>query len=237
MIPRSQATEPGLLRVASLSTRNTQQMQEFERTSATRAATTAQPLGLKALALLALERNTPATKDATTHENPEKVTQQIPDSGLPFVAHESAVDSVALLRVARGATAQQIEIRDRLLMLAEREVIDPAAICDLAGPDFDGCAGLSDATLIAYLRALRDSAQRELGQCPSDETAVALCRSCGPIWIAPEVASVAPVVQGWPRVLGCPWCHVNNRQAIPRPAVGECRPVVGVPDLIKVGAR
>jgi hypothetical protein len=52
---------------------------------------------------------------------------------------------------------------------------------------------------------------------PPDETAAAICQHCGPIWLHPAVGSVAPVVDGWPRVLGCPWCHVKNRDALPRP--------------------
>jgi len=30
---------------------------------------------------------------------------------------------------------------------------------------------------------------------------------------------MAPIVDGWARVLGCPWCHVKNRKPLPRPAV------------------
>src|SRR5690606_37310362 len=69
----------------------------------------------------------------------------------------------------------------------------------------------------ALASAAADIALRESGKRPPDETAPARCRSCGPVWIAPEIARIAPVVAGWPRVLGCPWCHVTNRNAIPRP--------------------
>lgn len=86
-------------------------------------------------------------------------------------------------------------------------------------------AELDDAALDAYVRCLRDSDLHERGKQSPDETKPALCRHCGPIWLAPEVAAVAPKLDGWPIVLGCPWCHVKNRRAIPRPAMtcGNCR--------------
>jgi hypothetical protein len=44
------------------------------------------------------------------------------------------------------------------------------------------------------------------------------------VWVAPEVAAVAPLVDGWPRLLGCAWCHIKERHLIPRPPVicGDC---------------
>ncbi len=85
--------------------------------------------------------------------------------------------------------------------------------------------GLSARALRAYLVALHETAQRELGNRPLEETAAGLCRYCGPVWLAPEVARAAPTVNGWPLVLGCPWCHVRARQRMPRPSVAcsECR--------------
>jgi hypothetical protein len=116
-------------------------------------------------------------------------------------------------------------MRARLLALADVEVTDADHVHRLTTADLAECAGLPDAMLLAYVRALADADLRERGKCPPDETERALCRHCGPIWTAPEVASAAPVVDGWPRVLGCPWCHVRNRRAIPRPLVacGNCQ--------------
>ena len=116
-------------------------------------------------------------------------------------------------------------IRATLLALADAEAIDSQLIHRLTTDDLDGCADLPVETLRAYVRALRDSDLRERGKVPPDETAPAMCHSCGPIWIAPQVAAIAPVVDGWARVLGCPWCHIKDRQVIPRPPVmcGECR--------------
>jgi len=112
---------------------------------------------------------------------------------------ESQVDQVARLLAAIRAE----HLPDKLIALAD------ATPGDLAALDADG--------LRAYLRMLRDSDLRRRGQRPPDEDARALCVSCGPVWIAPEIASVAPLLDGWPRVLGCPWCHVENRLLVPRP--------------------
>ena len=174
---------------------------------ATGHATGAQQIGLKALALLALERNKPRNNHAT---DTPKTTQQTAVLEGSFVA-----------RVAQDSDV----LRARLLALAEVERIDAGLVRKLPNGDVAECSGLPDETLVAYLRALRDDDLREKGKRIADETAPALCVRCGPIWTAPEVASAAPVVDGWPRVLGCPWCHVANRRAIPRPSVtcGACR--------------
>ena len=116
-------------------------------------------------------------------------------------------------------------IRDHLLALADAELIDAGLVHKLPDADVSDCAGLPDETLRSYVHALRDTDLRERGKRPSDETAPALCRSCGPIWVHPSVAAAAPVVGAWAHVLGCPWCHVRNCQAIPRllVACGDCR--------------
>ena len=115
-------------------------------------------------------------------------------------------------------------IREHLLALADAELIDAGFVHTLQDADVSDCAGLPDETLRSYVHALRDADLRERGKRPSDETAPALCRSCGPIWVHPSVAAAAPVVGAWAHVLGYPWCHVKNRRAIPRPPVtcGDC---------------
>lgn len=114
------------------------------------------------------------------------------------------------------------EILAHLLRLADGELIDAGLVRRLSESDLLECIGLPDATLRAYLHALNDSALRQVGKVPRDETACGLCRHCGPVWLAPEIAAVAPMVNGWPVVLGCPWCHVRERALIPRPIV-HCR--------------
>ena len=126
-------------------------------------------------------------------------------------------------RVASVAapTASQNE---RLLAAIRAEVLPDSLLSTHDGTD-DDLAALSDKQLCIYVAMMGEGDLRERGKTPPDETARALCRHCGPIWINPSIASVAPVVEGWPRLLGCPWCHVRNRQALPRPLVacGDCQ--------------
>jgi hypothetical protein len=66
----------------------------------------------------------------------------------------------------------------------------------------------------------RDIDDRHAGRVPAGDTARMLCRGCGPVWIHPDIAAVLPVVDGWPRALGCPWCFVRKAGGfIPRPSV------------------
>jgi len=90
--------------------------------------------------------------------------------------------------------------------------------------DIELLEALSDRALTAYVLAMRDSQLHERGERLPDETAPALCRSCGPVWLAQPIARVVPVVDGWPRILGGACCHIRNRKAIPRPLVtcGGC---------------
>lgn len=115
-------------------------------------------------------------------------------------------------------------IRARLLKLAATELVDADLVDKLPEVEVLDCAELPDETLRAYLRGLRDVALRARGRRPADETAAASCHSCGPIWLNPSTVDVPPMTSGWPRLLGCPWCHVRNRRAIPRPSVtcGAC---------------
>lgn len=161
---------------------------------------------------------------------------------LPEVTSVSSVSSVSSLTKPTEPTAgtsvssvslqdgrfQNIDVaalRARLFNLADAEDIDPAHVAALTAADLEDCVGESDDFLRSYLAALADSALRNRGHVPEGATAAALCAHCGPIWLHPSVAAVAPVVAGWPRVLGCPWCHVANAAAIPRPSVtcGACR--------------
>ena len=107
---------------------------------------------------------------------------------------------------------------ERLLRIIRNYGLPDSLLSAHDGTDED-LASLNGGQLSAYVLMLSESADREDGRCPRDETAPALCRHCGPIWIAPEVAAMAPIVDGWARVLGCPWCHVKNRKPLPRPAV------------------
>lgn len=133
-----------------------------------------------------------------------------------------ATPRVESSRVARVA-APPVFQTERLLAALRAQGL-PDEWLGLDHGDASGLAALTDKQLSAYVAMLTDADLRELGKRPSDETAAALCRSCGPVWLHPVVAAAAPVAAGCPRVLGCPWCHVKNCRAIPRPPVtcGDC---------------
>ena len=86
--------------------------------------------------------------------------------------------------------------------------------------DVSALAAWTDKQLADYLAMLADTADRHAGRVPLDDTAAMHCEHCGPVWIHPDIAAVLPVVDGWPRALGCPWCFVRKAGGyIPRPPV------------------
>jgi len=114
--------------------------------------------------------------------------------------------------------------RAHLLALAADELLPAGLVHRLSADDVAACAGESDETLRAYLRALERSAMLAAGQCPPEFTSPALCYGCGPVWLWPGSPS---------RVLACPWCRVRPKlRTLPRPPVacGECRHYV--PDTV-----
>lgn len=111
-------------------------------------------------------------------------------------------------------------LRAHLLALATTAGMDVAHVHRLHNLDIAACAGLDDPQLAAYLSMLADTADRHGGRVPAGDTAPMHCEQCGPVWIHPTVAEVLPVVDGWPRALGCPWCFVRKAGGtIPRPSV------------------
>lgn len=110
-------------------------------------------------------------------------------------------------------------IRDRLLLLSAAEYRDPSLVRALSEAFLRDCDGMGDDALRALLSMLADGEERRALRRPKDDTAAILCRKCGPVWIHPAIASVLPVVDGWPRALGCPWCfiHPATGMTIPRP--------------------
>lgn len=131
------------------------------------------------------------------------------------VAHVAPVAGVAVV-----ANRPLYELRLALLALADRHGFRVAHIHRLQDPDVAACAGLDDSQLVAYLALLEDSATRWAGKRPVGHDAAVLCHHCGPVWVHPTVAAVLPIVGGWPRALGCPWCAIRKAGAyIPRPPV------------------
>ena len=152
------------------------------------------------------------------------ITAQVKDT---LIAHKAEL--LAVLNDDRI-----VDLRTSLLTIAESEGIDAALVMGL--PELELTATTEQVAacdpadrrniLHAYLHALRETAERMAGREPHGETARALCRSCGPVWVHPAVAAAAPLVDGWPRLLGCPWCHVRRvGKYVPRSQVacGECR--------------
>jgi|GEM_PF-3164416 len=112
-----------------------------------------------------------------------------------------------------------LTVRRMLADAAQAEGIDEVLVQHLSSGEVEACAALAPQELRPYVRCLRDSKLRQQGTAPPHESAPGMCRRCGPVWLSPAVARAAPVVDGWPRVLGCPWCHVKDRRSIPRPRV------------------
>ena len=85
---------------------------------------------------------------------------------------------------------------------------------------------LSPEQVAALESMAADTADRHAGRVPEADTAAMHCQHCGPVWIHPAIAACLPVVAGWPRALGCPWCFVRKAGGyIPRPPVtcGDCQ--------------
>ncbi|MBB6243077.1 hypothetical protein [Rhodanobacter sp. MP1X3] len=129
------------------------------------------------------------------------------------------------------------QLRARLLALAGANWIDAASIHRLHDLDVAACIGLDSRQLAGYLSLLEETAERHAGRVPAGHTAAIHCQLCGPVWAYPDVAAVLPVVDGWPRALGCPWCFVRKAGGyIPRPPVAceGCRHFT--PDTISPAA-
>lgn len=110
------------------------------------------------------------------------------------------------------------ETATRLLAVAKRERFDEQLVHDLTADELAELADFDDDTLGAHLQVLEDTARREAGRLPRGHRGAIVCRHCGPVYVDNDVARVLPVINGWPTAIGCPWCHVPNRQ-FPRPTV------------------
>lgn len=173
-------------------------------------------MGRLLAALIADSGNVPAATPATP--------ATLGHPSLPKVAESQKSHGVHVLKPKLDIAA----IRARLLELTAAAYMDPAPVRALPESYLRDCAGLSDDAMRALLSMLADDAERRAGRVPNDDTAGILCRSCGPVYLHPSIAAVLPVVNGWPRALGCPWCHlpkVGNNMGIPRPPVtcGACK--------------
>lgn len=142
---------------------------------------------------------------------------------VPTEKHKGRAQPLKSAPVSRGDCYR---MRAALLALADGLGLDRAIVQRLTTADLADCAGFPADALRVYVLALDDSAMRQAGKVPAGDTAAILCRHCGPVYLHPAIAEVLPVVNGWPRALGCPWCFVRKAGGyIPRPAVtcGGCR--------------
>ena len=118
-----------------------------------------------------------------------------------------------------------LDQRERLHALAAAAGIEAALVDGLSAEQLSFCESLDDAGAGSYLCVVRDDQLRQQGRVPPDETAVAVCVHCGPVWVWPHVVAVSPHIGGFARVAGCAWCTNRARGLpIPRPPVscGAC---------------
>lgn len=175
---------------------------------------------MNALAELQKRARPPANPANAANQGRQKVVDSQDSQDSQRVEAETRLSATTTSApLARLADALK-PLRARLLALAERQAVEVAHVHRLHDLDVAVCAGLDDGELAGYLDMLRDTADRHAGRVPLDDTAVMHCEGCGPVWIHPDIAAVLPVVDGWPRALGCPWCFVRKSGGyIPRPPV------------------
>jgi len=137
---------------------------------------------------------------------------------VPIVPTEKHKAGAQPLKSARALRGDFDRIRAALLALADGVGLDRAIVHRLTRADLADCVGFPAEALRSYLLALDDTATRQAGNVPSSDSAAMLCQHCGPVYVHPAIAACLPVVSGWPRALGCPWCFVRKAGGyIPRP--------------------
>lgn len=117
-------------------------------------------------------------------------------------------------------TTDTTDTRTELLALADRLAVDRDHVHRLADTALELFAAMGTGSWPALLQGLDDVATRQAGKVPKGETAAIWCERCGPVWTHPAVAAVLPVVNGWPRALGCRWCAIRKAGGyVPRPRI------------------
>lgn len=113
-------------------------------------------------------------------------------------------------RDSRDSQQGTSEIRAHLLALAADEGLPAALVQDLCADDVTACAGLSDATLRAYLRVRERGAVMDASTVPEGYTKPCHCAGCGLVLLWPGCP---------PLVKACPWCFRRRAgKPVPRPA-------------------
>jgi hypothetical protein len=115
---------------------------------------------------------------------------------------------------------EAVQLRAALFKLADARAVDPAHVRGLDDDGLSLLASMDLEGLRGYLRAAHDTATRQAGKVPAGDTAAISCVRCGPVFVHPAIAECLPVVDSWPRALGCPWCFICRVGGfIPRPPV------------------
>lgn len=158
------------------------------------------------------------TAPQRTGTAPAPAAQRVPV--VPSVPSKNSKDAAEPAEPPHLDHATVDEARAMLRALAERFGIDPAHVERVRAAVLALWVAIPVEALPAYLRDLDDNATRQAGRVPAGDTAPILCARCGPVWAHPSIAAALPKVAGWPRALGCPWCHVRNAGGyLPRPPV------------------
>jgi hypothetical protein len=175
---------------------------------------------MNALAELRKRSRTPANPANPANQGRQRVadSQDSQDSQRVEVKNHFLPPGLSILPALIADALKPL--RAHLLALAAAEGMDVDHVHRLHDLDVAACIGLDARQLAGYLRTLADTADRHAGRVPLDDTAAMHCEQCGPVWIHPDIAAVLPVVDGWPRALGCPWCFVRKAGGyVPRPPV------------------
>ncbi len=129
---------------------------------------------------------------------------------------ESRIALVSLGASKRAGPA----VRADLLALADRLAVDRDHVHRLDDDGLALLAAIGEGGMRAFLLAAEDAATRQAGKVPLDDTAAIYCAHCGPVYVHPGIIDVLPVVDGWPRAAGCPWCVIRKAGGyVPRPHV------------------
>jgi len=125
---------------------------------------------------------------------------------------------IALMGSGASAPADPA-VRGDLLALADRLAVDLAHVHRLDDEGLTLLTAIGEGGMHAFLLAAEDAATRLAGRVPKGDTALMHCTHCGPVFVHPVVAAVLPVVDGWPRAIGCPWCAIRRAGGyVPQPA-------------------
>lgn len=155
---------------------------------------------------------TPANPAKAANPLPQPAPEAPPISRISNISKGADANGAFCVRWCEAALAAGVlpDVIERL----------PEAELELYRQHFDACADWYAAAQAAA-RMLQDSATMAEGRVPPGWTAAAVCQHCGPVWIAPSVAELLDVVDGWPTAPGCPWCHVKMPPGhrLPRPRI------------------